>query len=82
MKAGFSGTRYGMNHLQRQNFGRFLDKFDSLSHGDCIGADADAHTICAEAGKEIFIYPPVEDAMFFLNRWLDMSAFDSLKKNS
>jgi hypothetical protein len=32
-------------------------------HGDCIGADAEAHDLPAAAGLEIVIHPPKEDAL-------------------
>jgi hypothetical protein len=45
MILGFTGTQNGMNEFQRKKFNEFIQQFDpdELHHGDCIGADLDAH---------------------------------------
>lgn len=42
----------------------FLDELLDgwIHHGDCIGADAEAHGIARECGLRVCIHPPVEDA--------------------
>ena len=60
---GFTGTRYGMTDVQKNAFRTFLYylkhhyKELTLHHGDCIGADADAHEIAQEVGCKIHIHP-------------------------
>ena len=58
---GFTGTRYGLTDAQG------LRLYDSLlalkrkenifRHGDCIGADAQAHDLASELGFHIIIHP-------------------------
>ena len=36
---------------------------DVLHHGDCVGADADAHQIARRAGVHIALHPPVDDSL-------------------
>lgn len=55
MKLSFTGSRQGMTKAQKKAFGYLLYERGvlSLTHGDCIGADADAHHIAMEAGAEV-----------------------------
>jgi len=48
----FTGTRKGMTPEQRNMFFVSLIEFDAdlLIHGDCVGADSDAHDIAADLG--------------------------------
>jgi hypothetical protein len=61
MKIGFTGTQHGMSKFQKKLLRRLLDNdLDEFHHGDCVGADAEAHNIadterCACA---IVIHPP------------------------
>jgi hypothetical protein len=45
--AGFTGTQGGMTELQRSTYAMLLIALTvtELQHGDCIGADADAHDL-------------------------------------
>lgn len=36
------------------------EDFTTLVHGDCMGADADAHLIAYEMGLDIWIYPGID----------------------
>lgn len=57
---GFTGTRSGMTAAQKETVARKLVEWSRLHHGDCVGADADAHAIAEAAGLEIVIHPPVD----------------------
>jgi hypothetical protein len=67
MRIGFTGTRQGMSAAQCAALKGILEDeamgFTEFHHGDCIGADAEAHDIAATAGVEIVIHPPKEDAL-------------------
>lgn len=62
MKIGFTGTRQGMSQNQKEQFVLKLFDLDltEFHHGDCIGADADAHDIVREffPDVKIIIHPP------------------------
>ena len=63
MKIGFTGTREGMTQHQKEQF--VLKMFQLLPtefhHGDCEGADAEAHDIIREflPKVKIVVYPPL-----------------------
>lgn len=64
MKIGFTGTQRGMTGPQTTSFSAAL-LFARLSdsefhHGDCIGADAEAHEIAAGLGFKVILHPPVK----------------------
>jgi hypothetical protein len=60
MIVGFTGTQDGMTPQQKQCFNTLLAYFkcDELHHGDCIGADADAHESGLDIAAKIVIHPP------------------------
>lgn len=47
MILGFTGTRKGMTEKQKATFALLLQRAEAslFIHGDCLGADADAHAI-------------------------------------
>ena len=63
MKIGFTGTSSGMSEAQRAQVLAWLKELGGtqLHHGDCIGADADAHTIARSLGLEVIVHPPTND---------------------
>ncbi len=67
MKIGFTGTQVGMTKRQRMAFcmliaGHSIDHDSALEfhHGDCIGADAQAHEVVDRLGHKIVIHPPLD----------------------
>lgn len=48
----FTGTRKGMNEIQKELFSQILDEISpsKFVHGDCVGADEDAHNIVVNKG--------------------------------
>jgi hypothetical protein len=64
MRVGFTGTQIGMSSAQKNELYAFLRKAKSMDgevefhHGDCIGADTEAHDIAMLAGCDIIIHPP------------------------
>jgi len=67
---GFTGTQRGMTSSQRQQFEMLFNQLHieaageiEFHHGDCIGADEDAHNIVAANtdGYGIWLHPPMND---------------------
>jgi len=62
---GFTGARVGMTTDQRKLVIQILGLYNpfNLHHGDCIGADAEAHIIVRSQFKDskITIHPPKVD---------------------
>ena len=58
--AGFTGTQQGMTPKQLAEVQRVLQEEQAgwFHHGDCIGADAQAHEIAQRLGLMICIHPP------------------------
>jgi hypothetical protein len=70
MNIGFTGTQKGMTLEQKTEFELILKQycinncFDiQFHHGDCTGADSDAHTIVDKylSSYRIWIHPPKDD---------------------
>ena len=57
---GFTGTRDGMTINQRTVFSNLIEELQPIRfrHGDCIGADAEAHYIISKTECYIHIHPP------------------------
>lgn len=47
---GFTGTRRGLTAAQRDSLRRELGNVTRFHHGDCVGADAEAHAIASALG--------------------------------
>lgn len=60
MSIGFTGTREGMTSAQSQTLAQLLrNEVGEFHHGDCIGADYQAHDIAERTGSlTIVIHPP------------------------
>lgn len=61
---GFTGTRRGMTEEQKAQVKLILNSLaGTLHHGDCIGADAEAHEIARSCGLNIVVHPPEIDTL-------------------
>ena len=61
MRIGFTGTQQGMTPAQRSVLTSFLVVHEGeLHHGDCIGADAQAHDHAKDFGLVTVIHPPTK----------------------
>lgn len=62
---GFTGSRQGMTSEQARAFhALMLDlKPAALIHGDCVGADAQAHQYALVTNLKICVHPPAESAL-------------------
>ena len=62
---GITGARGGMTPEQKEQFKQILidKKVTVLHHGDCLGADADAHDIAEELGIHIVVHPPAINSL-------------------
>lgn len=56
---GFTGTQRGMSAPQRDALRNYLQaEIATFHHGDCIGADSQAHDIASRIGCRIVGHPP------------------------
>ena len=64
MRVGFTGTQHGMTDAQAARLNTLLVLYDctEFHHGDCIGADAQAHDIAQSLPASIVIHPPTDSS--------------------
>lgn len=61
MSVGFTGTQMGMTPEQSANLIEALQtlmRYSDFHHGDCMGADAQAHEIAVSLRYRIILHPP------------------------
>lgn len=61
VKVGFTGTQVGCTTIQLESLERILLELKptDFHHGDCIGADSQAHDIVRRMLCHIHIHPPI-----------------------
>lgn len=62
---GFTGTRDGMTDAQELMIWECLKRWrpDELQHGDCQGADAQAHALAVREGIRTVAHPPIVELL-------------------
>lgn len=63
MSLGFTGTRHGMTPAQRECLAHWLPRYAGFHHGDCFGADEQAHQLAHRLGVPIVVHPPLTDRL-------------------
>lgn len=66
IQVGFTGTQQGLTDAQVAEVDRILGELEhdavTFHHGDCIGADAQAHELAENHCFDVEIHPPDKDA--------------------
>lgn len=64
---GFTGTKEGMSDLQKERFESLIRDLNpsEFHHGDCVGADAQAHDIVRKIAPacRIILHPPFNQTL-------------------
>lgn len=83
---GFTGTQKGLTKNQEKNLREFLsllrEKYSDFHHGDCIGADQEAHSLAKKLSYNIILHPPTNDSKrAFCNAHQVMEARSYMERN-
>ena len=83
---GFTGTQEGMTHDQRMIFVDAILYFNPVQfrHGDCVGADKEAHDIVRAMLPDcnIVVHPPIKgDKRAFCNADIVLATREYLDRN-
>lgn len=64
MKIGFTGTQAGMTQQQTDGVHDLIRRFRTAEfhHGDCIGADQQAHHEAMTLGCRLVVHPPTNES--------------------
>ena len=62
MKVSFTGTQDGMTETQKESLRCYLGGVKEFHHGDCVGADEEAHEIAVSAGVPLIVIHPPSDS--------------------
>ena len=84
MTLAFTGTQKGMTQKQRETVRYLFNELllTCLHHGDCIGADAQAHTIAHRMRARIESHPPIDEkSRAFCEVTIVHNALPFLKRN-
>lgn len=58
---GFTGSRWGMTEHQISYLAKSIAGLDiEFHHGDCVGADAEAHALATGLRIPVVLHPPIE----------------------
>jgi len=71
MKVGITGTRWGTTYQRRKTLDRLLEGVTELHHGNCVGADEEAHTIAESRGIHVVMHPVRSDGLFVAHKMAD-----------
>lgn len=66
MRVGFTGTRFGMTAAQTITLSEMMELFrgmEEFHHGDCVGADAEAHYMVEYIADKMVIHPPKDEKL-------------------
>jgi len=87
MRIGFTGTQVGMTEAQKKTFTNVLDilgypTVGTFNHGDCVGADAEAHAIAKGKGWRTICHPPTNNSKrAFTENDHTMTPYSYLERN-
>lgn len=63
LRMGFTGSRGGMTPEQKAGVNEVLMRAAWLHHGDCLGADSEAHDMALGLGAKVCVHPPLDSGL-------------------